>query len=61
MIKIQDFECQECKQVTEIFLDTRETEQEITCEHCKKKTEMKPVLSVGAGDKTHSSWARWRL
>lgn len=58
--KIQDFECKDCGEVTEILLDSRDPEQKVECAKCQS-TNVSPILSPGTGNKTHISWSKWRV
>ena len=57
--RIQDFECEECKKVTEVLLDLQlSDEEQVTCEcGCKK---MRRILSV-KGKGGHPSWGSWSV
>lgn len=58
-LKIQDFQCEDCEKVTEVFLDKNDPDQKVQCEHCHSE-KMKPILSIGTGKGSHHTWSKWR-
>ena len=57
--KLEDFVCKDCQHTFEILLDSREPEQ-VKCVECGS-INCEKVLGQGTGNKTHGSWARWRV
>ena len=57
--KLEDFECKDCKKITEILLDSTDEEQVIECEDCGSSN-MEKKISVGTGPGGHISWSKWR-
>lgn len=60
---LKDFQCKDCNNITEVLIDKRdefkEDQPKPECSHCKS-TNLEPILSAGAGNSSHGSWARWR-
>jgi len=60
--RMQDFECKDCKNITEALLDLNkpEEEKELKCEHCGSD-KLSRVITVGNGKGEHISWSKWRV